>query len=348
MARENFMNFATTALVSPSPLTSSGTSFTVTAGQGSLFPASNFLVTIEAEVVLISSRSGDTFTVQTRGFDGTTAASHNAGVTIQLAICAYNLVHIWQNIADTFSPIVPPVQQPGGLSPSQWDNEFESLGSWTLYPSGPSGGSVWNVNSTLRSHLVASRGTTDNTLYTAYIPFNPPASTPYMVTCKLSEAISFAANNNSGNGANFWFQVTDQTNPTASYNSGNRWQIKFTLFNTTKTADTNVQSSTQDATSTHQVIAHNIVSGSYNRLGTTLLLPIGTTIYARIYNDGNGNWTGYVGDGIVYWPLYTQTGFSFTPQTIALQFTSTSLGVNHAIDFIRVATGSGLNPSLGY
>ena len=56
-----------------------GGTFTVT--DGSAFPASNFYVVIDLEIILISSRSGNTFTVHAstgRGQRGTSAASHNA------------------------------------------------------------------------------------------------------------------------------------------------------------------------------------------------------------------------------------------------------------------------------
>lgn len=75
-------------------ITSGATSFSVATGEGAKFPQGLHYVTIwdsttygsadldpNAEIIKISSRSSDTFTVATsgRGFDGTSAAAHNTG-----------------------------------------------------------------------------------------------------------------------------------------------------------------------------------------------------------------------------------------------------------------------------
>src|SRR5260221_8851569 len=99
--RENFANFATTNLAAT--ILSNAGSFTVTTSQGALFPASNFAVSIDSEVILVSSRSNDIFTVSQRGYDNTVAARHNAGVTVQLAAVAYNFTHLLQNVADSYT-----------------------------------------------------------------------------------------------------------------------------------------------------------------------------------------------------------------------------------------------------
>jgi hypothetical protein len=351
MARENFADFALTALVSPSPLTVSGTSFTVTSGQGALFPVTNFLVTIDTEVLFISSRSGDTFTVGTRGFDGTTATSHSVGASIQLSASAYNFTHIWQNVADAANPLVPPVQLGG--SAGSWDNEFESTGSWTLYPSAPASGSVWNAGGSLRSHLLLDRASTDNTTYTAYIAFTPPASTKFMITMKLSDAISFVANINSGHQATTWLQVTDQSNPVTDSGTGNRFQGKIVLENTTESSGSagNAQNSifsTINQIYVHQLIAHAAVSGASVAISPAVIIAPFLPLFCRIYYNGSGTYTFLVGDGSVYWQIGSWSGLTFTPQSLCVQFQATSLSCTHAIDFIRVVTGSAAsNPTFG-
>lgn len=80
------LGYATIA-VAPSPATS-GTSLTVANGLGSLFPSSNFTVTIyppntpplasNAEICLVSSRTGDVFTI-VRAQEGTTAKTIATG-----------------------------------------------------------------------------------------------------------------------------------------------------------------------------------------------------------------------------------------------------------------------------
>lgn len=347
MARENFADFALTALVSPSPLTVSGTSFTVTSGQGALFPSTNFLVTIDTEVLLIASRSGDTFTVGTRGFDGTNAASHSVGAAIQESACAYNFTHIWENVADTVSPLVPPVQLGG--SASAWDNEFESLGSWSIYPTTPASGSVWNAGSSQRSQLLLNRSATDNTIYTAYIAFTPPAATPFMVTMKFSEGLSFVSNLNNGQQATTWLQVTDQASPITNSGSGNRFQAKIVMENTTQSTggSTNAIFSTVNQSYVHQAIAHAAISGGSTPISPEVFLPLFVPLFCRFYYNGSGTYTCYIGDGTTYWALGSQGGLSFTPQSLCVQFQSTNLACTHAVDFIRVVTGSGLTPTFG-
>lgn len=351
MARENFANFALTVLVSPNPLTVSGTNFTVTTGQGALFPTTNFLVTIDTEVLLISSRSGDTFTVGARGYDGTTATAHSAGASIQQSASAYNFTHLWQNVADTQNGNVPPVQLGG--SASAWDNEFESAGGWTLYPSVPASGSIWNAGSSLRSHLLLDRALNDNTIYTAYIPFTPPSATPFMVTMKLSEGVNLDANQNNGKQAATWFQVTDQSTPVTDSVAGNRFQGKIVMENTSQSSESMPGNSANAIDSTvtqlyiHQAIGHTFISGGSNPLAPAVILPVFTPLFCRIYYNGSGKYVYLMGDGCTYWPL-GQASMSFTPQSLCVQFQANSLACTHAVDFMRVAVGSGAsNPTFG-
>lgn len=66
-------------------ISNSDSSFSVTSGVS--FPSGStnpFVVsigrgTVNEEKILISSRSGNTFTVSSRGYDGTTAVAHTAG-----------------------------------------------------------------------------------------------------------------------------------------------------------------------------------------------------------------------------------------------------------------------------
>jgi len=91
-----------------SDISATDTSFTVTTGDGALFPTGNFIVTIENERILVGSRSGDTFSSLTRGYDGTTAASHSAGASVELRIVARHIQEL-QNFCNTAG-------QPNGLA----------------------------------------------------------------------------------------------------------------------------------------------------------------------------------------------------------------------------------------
>lgn len=340
--RENFANFAETALVSPSPLTSGGMSFTVTGGQGSLFPSSNFLVTIDSEILFISSRSGDTFTVGTRGYDNTTAASHTVGATIQLSAASYNFTHIWQNVADTFIPEVPPVQVGG--SASSWDNEFESAGGWTLYPSTAGTGTTWSAGGVLRSMLLMDRGVTDNTVYTAYIAFNPTSSTAYKVTMKLSLSISFLQAANTNDQSQCYFFIADQTTPTA-VNAGNRFYLLTRFATNINTSGASYFAGAYNQPYTCQVVAGYTASSSATNLTPTVITSPGQTLYLRLVFDGTNTYTAYLGDGVVFWPIASKSGLTFVPQTLGIQFTNyvpsgSGFPGTHAVDFVRVVTGT--------
>lgn len=70
------------------------TALAVAAGQGGLFPAANFIATIEDERILVTTRTTDAFNPITRGYDGTTAVAHVAGVAVELRIVAAHLLEI--------------------------------------------------------------------------------------------------------------------------------------------------------------------------------------------------------------------------------------------------------------
>lgn len=350
VAKENFTNFATTALVTPSPLTAGGTSFTVTASQGALFPTSNFTVTIDSEILLIASRSGDTFTVGQRGYDGSTAASHTVGATVQLSACAQFYNHLWQNTPDTYKPEVPPAAQMAGLSASSWDNEFEALGSWTLYPSSPGSGTTWNVHTGLRSHLLLDRGSTDNASYYAYVGFNPPASTPFLVTAKLSLALNYlqAANTNDQLQASLF--VCDASNPTGTVSNSFRMRAQY--LTNINTGGASYFSGAYNYTYACQVFAMYNSGGSGNNQITPLVTPAPMqTLFLRIAFNGSTTYTGYIGDGWTYWPIGQKSGLGFTPQSLGWVFQNyvpSGSGFNgtHAVDYVRVVTGSA-NPRFG-
>ena len=80
----NHKNFAQTTLAAAITDTS-GTSITVTSETS--FPAVNFIISIDTEVMLVTNVSTTTWTV-TRGYEGSTAATHLNGATIYHDISA--------------------------------------------------------------------------------------------------------------------------------------------------------------------------------------------------------------------------------------------------------------------
>lgn len=339
--RESFLNFAT-SLLSGTTLTTGGTSFSITATTGALFPTANFVVTVDTEIMLITSRTTDTFTIGVRAYDGSTVASHSSGATVQLTMAAYTLNHAWQNIADTYIPEVPPVQNvlsatgvPNG-SASASDTEFESAGSWTIYPS-PSGGSLCTIGSTMRSHLAFLRAIGDNTLYSVYAAFTYGSA--FTMSTKLCEGINIAQVYTQNVQSHFF--VSDQSNPTSSADSGNRFRVDVVTSAAT--------ASNQVADTNRYVRAYVDVSGAGSQVGPSLVVSAALPLYLRITYDGSGNWHAYVGDGFCYTWLASYAGLSFTPASMGYQFVSgnnsgTSTSHWAVSDFIRAILGSVSNP----
>lgn len=81
-------------------------SFTVATGEGTNYPTGAngpFVIALgdRAEKVLCSSRSGDVFTVSTRGFDSTTAIAHSSPATVEHVISAAEMTQAADHIATT-------------------------------------------------------------------------------------------------------------------------------------------------------------------------------------------------------------------------------------------------------
>ena len=86
MAYLKVKNRAVSALAAD--ITDTATSLSVTAGEGAKFPsAGDFHVTCEDEIGKVTARSIDTLTVA-RAQEGTTAAAHAAGISVELRITA--------------------------------------------------------------------------------------------------------------------------------------------------------------------------------------------------------------------------------------------------------------------
>ena len=86
MAYLKVVNRAVSALAAD--ITDTATSLDVTAGGGAKFPSSgDFHITIEGEILKCTARSTDTLTVE-RAQEGTTAAAHTAGKSVELRITA--------------------------------------------------------------------------------------------------------------------------------------------------------------------------------------------------------------------------------------------------------------------
>jgi len=83
-----------------SDITATAVSLTVATGEGTKFPASNFHITIDDEILLCSSRSTDVLTV-VREKESTTGTAHSSGVAVELRITA----QIIEEIQDGSTPL---------------------------------------------------------------------------------------------------------------------------------------------------------------------------------------------------------------------------------------------------
>lgn len=85
------------------------TSTTFTVADGNSFPTgslNNFVVSIgrgsvNEEKILVSSRSGGTFTVASRGYDGTTAVSHTVGEEVDHVLDAVSVQDMNTTVYDS-------------------------------------------------------------------------------------------------------------------------------------------------------------------------------------------------------------------------------------------------------
>lgn len=342
MVRENFVNFGTSAL--SGAITNVASTLSVTGGSGSSFPSTNFVICIDTELIYISSRSGDTFTVASsgRGYDSSTAAAHNAGVTVQLSVTAYNVNHIWSALADTFNPMVPPTQTPLSAtgvptgSASAYDNEMEVAGSWTLYPTPGSVpvDALLNIGVTVPSNFILKRGGTDSQLYGAYVTFGQTSSTVFTVTCKVSSCLNMITQG--GQESDFHFYVSDQSNPSGGASVGNMFKVLV--------ADTAASTSSTQNTNARTVRVVKVTSGTGTQQGNTYIFPYALPLYLRINYDGAGRWQTFFGDGITYSLVSDVGSFSITPQTIGFHCSvsnSTSSQIV-LVDFVRAVLGTRL------
>lgn len=87
MAR-NYTNTASKAVTIGSTMTAAQTSVNIS--DGTTFPAAPYTARIENEIVLVSAASGANSTGLTisRGFDGTTGATHGSGVGVHPVVVA--------------------------------------------------------------------------------------------------------------------------------------------------------------------------------------------------------------------------------------------------------------------
>lgn len=178
MAIDSVTNFARSTVTSGAMTAGSpanGGTFTV--ADGSTFPTSNFYVVIDVEIILISSRSGNTFTVHAttgRGQRGTTAASHSNGAQV------FN------------GPLAHHVSESAYLTQ---DNAFTATGTTTF--AGDVQGRRLFAGGTVLPEILSGVGGThpgsDATLYGHFVNVRFPTTTTTQATAARFQAETTAA-----------------------------------------------------------------------------------------------------------------------------------------------------------
>lgn len=120
MVRWNFTNTADWTTLA-SFLAAGATSITLT--DASTWPASDFKLQLDDEVIDIQSRSGNVLTVRTggRGYDGTSDTTHNAGALAKMVVTAEDYLSRFLGY-----PITEPGAPEDGLVVS-WDDSGQAF-----------------------------------------------------------------------------------------------------------------------------------------------------------------------------------------------------------------------------
>ncbi len=93
----NFSNVAADTSLNGG-ITAAATTLTVVSSTG--YPTVPFNIQIESEIVRVAAASGNDFTSLTRGYDGTTAAVHNSGVSVQHVVVAEDMTTAFHDNVD--------------------------------------------------------------------------------------------------------------------------------------------------------------------------------------------------------------------------------------------------------
>lgn len=325
--RGNYTNFANTTLATG--ITSGATSFTVATGSGASFPVVNsttpdyFVVAIEQEMVLCSARSGDVFTVSQRGYEGTSAAGHGAGVAVVHSVTAGTLTRLWSDIPDAYNPDVTATAR--GSTPSQWDDDFEygtgsvaTAGNWTFAPN--DGGQAHSFGANYRSCFDFHRANSSGGCYFVYQPFAPSGA--FTVTAKLSHGGSLSLPNEYQ--ASLF--VSDNATPSSSPDGGYRARVDSVIAAAVSSIETQPWTVGPSVQTFPRLVA---VRGSYDANGTwapmatawggVSLSPGQGQLYLSLSYDGTATWNAWAGDGLTFQHLGSVSN-AFIPASMGFRF----------------------------
>ena len=147
MARRNYSNTAVETFLAAG-VNDSITSLTVNSASG--YPAAPFTIRCETEIILVGAKSGTTFSSLTRGFDGTTAASHSIGAVIEHRAVANDF---------SFRHIDPVTNKTRVHDFNDHFDDDSRAAAWTEVT--PSGTAVWTESGDVISAKVKNQGGDD-------------------------------------------------------------------------------------------------------------------------------------------------------------------------------------------
>jgi len=168
MSLRRYSSVATETTLSAG-ITNASTGLTVVNPSG--YPVVPFTVRIQDEAILVGGKSGNTFNVLTRGFDGTSAVAHSSGLTLNHVAIGDDFDHLWSEVALD-------------RSFATYDDEFGAAtidAGWTEVT--PTGTAVWTQSNGVMS--VATEGQSSNDICAIVKPF--PVLPPYTIetACRL-------------------------------------------------------------------------------------------------------------------------------------------------------------------
>ena len=158
-------------------LSAVGANLVLQTGQGALFPVPStgqaFIAWLQqgsnTEAVLVSANGGDTFTIQTRGYEGTTAQAFTAGAVVEMRVSAGLLNGIISYLGTVLAPSA--------------GNSAEAFAVATAASA---------IEATPLAQVEALVAATKTTAPAAVVPITV-AGTPFVYTAAEAGALSFAS-----------------------------------------------------------------------------------------------------------------------------------------------------------
>jgi hypothetical protein len=307
MPLELLKNNATTTL-NGAITNSSGT---LVVASASLFPTTpNFRIMIDSEIMLVTAVSGTTFTL-TRGFEGTTAASHVDFSRIALIVTSSS---IYQYALDRGLRTGIIDQKPAitGSLDIDFDGTPDTLPSGWTWDTTPTGSNTWKLNSRWPSLLtVEGNGNNNYLLSKGFVP---------------------------GSGDfGIWFKMF--YGPSRAFNETS---LQFSLCNTAESEQQQWSYLSYNREVNHiwgSKVISSVGSGGFGSVVGVEQHPSNCLMYGGLTRTSANVWSMWYSDNGIAWQQYYNTEtHSFTVDHIAVSFNLYTVPTVLGIDWIRNRT----------